>query len=321
LRQRRAAVLTGLALGVLLLAWYGFTHEIGLQVLPCSVLLRSGSAAHVLGQSGWARLWGSLQGNWNTTLQQRQGRMLLALSALTVLLSALQYRRGLRRQALTLGGLALFSALAHVCGGQYGALPRYEIYILTLLVLCCLLLGRRHLHRFWARGLVMASLAWVALPYIQATLITPQAARAVYLMPYQLQRFAVGYWRQALATNGIGWVSYRNPHYVLDLEGLGSQAVCRMRLDGAWNPDSMAALVADRDIGMIIYYSVPQRPAPLAHWQKIAELISTPKRADPRGASFFVSFYLKPQSNPALAQLRLRQFSLSLPPGARIQFM
>lgn len=35
-----------------------------------------------------------------------------------------------------------------------------------------------------------------------------------------------------MAVNDIGWVAFRNPHYVLDLWGLASRAALRARLSG-----------------------------------------------------------------------------------------
>lgn len=319
LRQGRAAVQAGLALLLFALIWYACTRHLGLHALPCSVLLRSGSAAQVLGQSHGASWWASLRASLNNTLAQRQGRMLLSLSALLLLLSLDNFKRGQRALALSLGGLGLCAALAHVGGGQYGKLPRYEIYVLTLLALSCLVLGRRYLARPRGQWLAAAGLLFIAWPYLSATLITPQATRAIYLMPYQLHRFGADYWQQPLASNEIGWLSYRNPNYVLDLEGLGSETVCRLRLAGAWNQDSMAALIARRNIAMIIVTSTSRQGAPLPLWRKLAELTATLHGAGQRSIRFYASFYLRPGDDPAAARQRLRRFGASLPSGAQLQ--
>ncbi len=68
--------------------------------------------------------------------------------------------------------------------------------------------------------------------FVYPTLATPLAMNNLYERQYQMGRFARDHWRAPVAVNDPGWVSYRNPNYVLDLGGLASLEARRSRAMG-----------------------------------------------------------------------------------------
>jgi len=48
------------------------------------------------------------------------------------------------------------------------------------------------------------------IPYASASLKIPLAARNIYEQHHQMRRFAIDYYRQLIAVNDLGLVSYKN---------------------------------------------------------------------------------------------------------------
>jgi len=62
---------------------------------------------------------------------------------------------------------------------------------------------------------------------------------------------------------------------VLDLEGLGSESVCRLRLAGTWGRTVLADVVANRNIHLIMIYDSWFAGQVPKSWRKVAVLEST----------------------------------------------
>ncbi|MDX1696293.1 MAG: hypothetical protein R3208_21185, partial [Ketobacteraceae bacterium] len=58
-------------------------------------------------------------------------------------------------------------------------------------------------------------------PYVVNLVTVPIASNNIYQQQYQMHRFAVEYYNKPLAVNDLGYVSYNNDNYVLDLWGAG----------------------------------------------------------------------------------------------------
>jgi hypothetical protein len=137
----------------------------------------------------------------------------------------------------------------------------------------------------------------------------------IYEQQYQMHRFAVEFFPQNVAVNDIGWVSYRNGRYVLDLWGLGSEEA---RQGARSNGRTTAFLrdITERNavVYAMIYDSLFPGSTP-PEWCRIAELETSQVSA----ASGTVTFYLIDPSKEAEMARALQRFSSSLPTGARLQ--
>ncbi len=236
LGQRRVAATVGLAIVVGLLIDAAVMRRLGLPFLPSSVLLKSRSAADVAGGLGLVGVLKGLATNLALALRTRWG--LIFSLVLCLVIRALWSVRT-RRDAVdprAIGLVLLLAGLgAHLLAGQYGWFHRYEVYAVAILVMGALTVLGPHLLRWrvmttWAGKLaLLAALALLVQPYADATVTTPFASQNIYHQQFQMHRFATEFFPHNVAVNDLGWVSFQNRSFVLDLWGLGSEPVRKAR--------------------------------------------------------------------------------------------
>jgi hypothetical protein len=202
----------------------------GLPALPTSVLVKAraysiGGAAKM--EAIRLKYWGMEAG----TMREYAWWALFDIAALLVFL-AVREKQPVRRAVLR---GALLAACLQLGVGQFNWFHRYEVYavLFTMLVAMTALVEST---RVWRTVLVAGALA-VSFPYAHAVWQTPAAASNIYQQQYQMHRFEADFYRQAVAVNDLGWVSYRRPAgaSVLDLWGLASaQASREANKDAGW---------------------------------------------------------------------------------------
>ena len=147
-----------------------------------------------------------------------------------------------------LAGAISFSIILHLFMGRYNWYNRYEIYIwsvtvLTVLYLCdvtlSVLLAGNQRGKNLIKMTVIAGLGvfLICKPYVCGLITLPFASNNIYEQQYQMHRFAVNYYDKPIAINDLGYVSYRNNNYVLDLEGLSSLSALVHRKHSDSQPD------------------------------------------------------------------------------------
>jgi hypothetical protein len=167
---------------------------------------------------------------------------------------------------------------AHALFGAWGWFGRYEAYAVAFGAAGALVLWRRPLAALVSRGsklslaIALVALVYVGIGYIKTTVETPLAARETYELQYQMHRFLVDFWRGPVGVNDIGWVTYRNPNYVLDLLGLGSEAAREARTRGADGPGWMDRLVTAKKVGLVMVYDSWFEGQIPSHWRRLAVL-------------------------------------------------
>ena len=112
-----------------------------------------------------------------------------------------------------------------------------------------------------------------------------------------------------MAANDLGWLTYENPYYVLDLWGLGSEAARRMARRGGLNAQGIGEFVRERGIDLaIVYHRSLLREVP-AGWVRVAVM----KSRVVTGADTDVGFFAT--SEAPVDELRglLREFAPTLP--------
>ena len=212
---------------------------------------------------------------------------------------------------------------AHLAAGRFGWFSRYEVYVVAIAVGVLAYTLRDGLAVAFQRRPVAALLAWwvgliVAWPgYIAETFHTPLASNNIYEQHGQMHRFAVDFYGDAVAVNDIGWVTYRNPHYVQDLTGLGSEETRRMQLatraGGAPRATWVPALLAEKGIGLAM---VADPAGARDYWTHIATLSLSRAKITPFTKD--VSFYVADPARLAEIVQKLHAFEKTLP--ARIGF-
>jgi hypothetical protein len=310
LERKRSGAFITLVLGLVTVGGYcWYLHHLGLPLLPSSVLVKSRAAGST---SATRALRGVI-----LTLLENLGKygapQLLVALALLLALARDQSRRN----------IALFACLpilAHLLAGAFGWFGRYEIYVLTLAwSAVAVLYGgvvARGLTGPWP-GFAAGLALWLAMhaSYASTTFLTARAAEEIHLQQFQMHRFAVDFYRAPVAVNDLGWVSYGNPNYVLDLYGLGSEAARIARSGGNANPSWMEDLARQHHVDVAMIYT-PWFPALPELWTAVGAL--TLDRAPVAVALPMVTFYATtPAAVPALRDA-LTRFAPTVPAGVRL---
>ena len=207
--------------------------------------------------------------------------------------------------------------VAHLCGGQFGWMFRYETYVIVLAAagLCVLAepVGRGI---FGLAALVMVIAGFNTLPRVVSKYAW--APRAIHLQQAQMGRFAGDFLKAPIAVNDIGRVSWAHDPYVLDLWGLGSAEARRIRATpGIPAPDGWAGdLVARHGIGYALVYDAWIGTGIGADWRAVAHL----KMDNPNGGigAFDVTFYAADAAHEQPLREAVRAFAPTLPPDAHL---
>jgi hypothetical protein len=306
--HRRSAVTAGVLIGALIGAFSLFLLAQGAGPLPNSVVVKS-----VAARSGLA----GMVANLATNVKEPQGPVFM-VGVLVVFAGALSARRPWAERVLALWASAV--GVLHLFGGRFGWLERYEIYAWSALLLTGLLLYRDPLRRFvsrephWKVGLITVAFIVVTVPrYVIVGAKAPHVAHNIYDQHYQLHRFVTEVWQRPVAANDIGWLSFRNPYYVLDVEGLASIQALRNRGEGpAWvTPEA-----ARHDVRLGIVH--PNRRGELPpEWLTVGTFVLTGERGyivDTR-----MGLYARDAAAASDAQRALERFRPTLPPGAHVE--
>lgn len=311
LGRYRSAIIATTLLAMLMLGWYTFMHAHDAPFFPSSVLVKSRIVADAVDHTGIKSLLRVTAANLWDSLTCSQGILLTLALMLLGYLSIYGFRQSAtRRLAVVIGGLGLSTGLAHLVFGRYGWFSRYEVYVFVMVAASCLCVGRQYLIEPRIRVLAVLGLLIMGSTFIVDTLRTPLAARNVYQQQYQMHRFAVDYWKRPVAVNDIGYVSFHNPSYVLDLAGLASEEV--RRLGNQLNADSLDDLIDRHKVALIMIYESWYADILPRDWKKVA-LLETPQVTASRGR---VSVYVTPSAPLSEVQDLLRQFGTTLPSGS-----
>lgn len=122
--------------------------------------------------------------------------------------------------------------------------------------------------------------------------------------------FAQRLYNGPVAVNDLGLVAYRNPNFVLDLWGLGSEKVRKAKLAGQYGPDQMAALADEYQVGLVMIYDSWFPLGIPATWKKVAILHTDNVTA----AVGDVAFYTTPAADAERVATALNSFKTLLPP-------
>ena len=222
-----------------------------------------------------------------------------------------------------LAAVTILAVTMHFVAGRYGWYNRYEIYILAFELTIILYLTLPLIIKKWFSTnknnvmlFIVILLAGVisrdiGKPYIYDLFTIPTASNNIYEQQYQMHRFIADYYQKPVALNDLGYVSYQNSHYVLDLWGLGSQKALKARLNSD-DPNWAQALIDETNVGLVMIYDNWFNKIP-SEWLKVGELHLGKQRITP--AKSYVTFYATNKESYSEILKKISAFSKTLPAG------
>lgn len=311
-RQYRLPIFVAgvLALGGLILYSYSL-HRMGLGWLPSSIMEKSNPVAE--------------RGTLSSLLINLVRNMVSLGGPQLVFLWVALLVAGVRRSAVLTKRIAYLSVCAlslHLVFGRMGWFSRYEIYVALPSMLAVVFCYQERFLSFfskpWKHILLCLLLLMYLVVYGKTTLYIPWGSNNIYDQQYQMHRFVTEIYKQPVAVNDLGWVSYQNDEYVLDLWGLASHEALLMRksaTDAGW----MEQLVNEHHVGLAMIYvkknwfkSLPKSWCHLGTLSVDEPIVSL--------GSKYVYFFMTPNGNLADITTKLEQFQRILPAGVTFSF-
>lgn len=267
-----------------------FLQSKGLGFFPSSILSKSSVATS--GEQGalietlWA-FWHTLK----TNLDAKQS-LILILLAVCMALSSFNHKNKYKLRILS--GAFFIAICLHFVAGRFDWFDRYEIYILAPAFLIAVFIFKTLLFRQLQQMssalyvlLILVATPVLANKYIKNNLVIPESAFNIFEQQYHVHRFLTEYYKKPVAINDLGYPSFQNNAYVLDLWGLGSYESLNKRKT---EPDSLwIGEMAEKkgiELAIIYDYWFPQKPE---NWHKVAETYLSGPRHTAGGST--VSYY------------------------------
>jgi hypothetical protein len=311
-RGHRATAATALvAIAVLLGGFSVFLVSLGLEPFPTSVIAKS---SIVRNQGSIAALLDSFK----NSLGLARG-VYLVICLIAMLVYAAFAANDRKKWLAATSSLAV---VAHLMAGRYGWYNRYELYVWSFSLAILFYLTGPHLSRVLAEGQSRHALKLVGVtgigtilvcsPYIVGLGTLPLASNNIHEQQHQMHRFAAEFYAKPVAVNDVGYVSYRNDNYVLDLWGLASLDALRQRRNGG-NPEWINELVASKGVGAAMIYEEWFDGKIPSAWIKIGRLYLGRRTITP--AIGAVSFYATSGDSYPEALEAVRTFQKTLPAG------
>ncbi len=304
---KRKAITIFILIALLIVSFSVFLLNLGLEPLPLSVFQKSSVIS---------------SGNINSMLENFKTnifspRCVLLLVGMLLLSSLAVSKKRIKEERLLAGCIAL-AILLHLLIGKDG---RYIVYIWTASVLTFLFLYKEWLKKvivqnsFFKTAAISFIITIILSYYYIFNLITvPVASNNIYEQQHQMHRFIIEYYKNPVAVNDLGYVSYRNDNYVLDLVGLSSIEVQRER-NNAETTEWMNKIANANKVKLAMIYDKWFDEVP-GNWEKIAELyLGKIKISASRN---MVSFYILDSEIKNEVVSLLKSFRETLPAGVKL---
>lgn len=314
----RVAVLAGLAIAAALGGYALYSMLLGLPLVPGSLLVKTSFDDPSL--SLWSGLAGSVEHLYRSIVGLRSDLPVLLLIALLAV--DLLRRRPWPERALV--GFALIVLMAQFAFGGHGSLGRYDSHAWSVGLAIAVFIHRATLQRLarmpW-RLVAISALGLACLfPYTAfMAAATPLAANNIYLQQFQMRRLLVDFVKVPASVNDAGLTAYRNPYGVVDVVGLGSEAIRRLRRTGRLNAAMLDSVALRYSAWLALVYpewlgsAVPQSWVPVAVLRLERPRVSV--------AQTEVTIYLAWPLDRNTIKGALETFAATLPPGARLDWL
>lgn len=308
------SIATGVIIVAALGAYVATMLSLGLPVLPSSVMVKSTASAAAVG-TDMGGAFSAIIGNLQEALAYRQAKFLAAGTGILVVgLIVMRPHSGIATAAL----VTVAAACAHLAVGRYDWYSRYEIYIIATVLGALLMVwgpvikGRSQPAAL--KILLAVGLVFTGFSYLQDTRRANAAAFGIYAQQYQMHRFATEFFPKTVAINDLGWISYKNDTHVVDLWGLGSEEVRKLKAEQGIRAEWMDAIVREKGaVYAMIYDFWFERQVP-TNWCKIGELTAPSVFA----GHDTVSLYLIDLDAEAELTAALAEFSTTVPAETQV---
>ena len=314
-RYFKQSFITFILLIILISGFSVFLMSLGLEPFPNSVTAKSSVVA-----SG-GKLYSFITNLKSSLMVERQG-IIMSFGVLALMLYLFFSKDEKRKQLAMVTILAVFM---HFIAGRYGWYHRYEIYIWSFQLLVILyvfgpiitiFIEKKSLNLLGIIAAVNFPVVLAGIPYVFALFTLPIAANNIYEQQYQMHRFVVNYYDKPIAVNDLGYVSYKNNNYVLDLWGLASEKAFQYRKNSN-SRDWLREICKESNIGLVMIYQGWFKHIP-DEWTKVGVLHLGKRKITP--AEGEVVFYATKQGSLADISRKLRLFIKTLPPGVKFNF-
>ena len=217
---------------------------------------------------------------------------------------------------------ASFVAIAIILHLIVGKPGRYVFYIWTATILSVIYLYREWLVKVVIQNnfykiAIAASVIVVAFSYkyLEGIVITPIGSNNIYEQQYQMHRFIVDYYKNPVSVNDLGYVSYKNDYYIMDLFGLASLEALK-HWKAKDNIEWINTVSKEHNVKFAMIYDSWFHPIP-ANWHKVAELYLGKVKISPSDS--VVSFYILNDNIKGKVISQLEKFKLTLPKDVRLE--
>ena len=303
----RAGLTTGTILAGCFAVYVTTMLSLGLPPMPSSVMVKSGSTAALVANRIDA-VGIEILLNLRASLANRQGGILAGLVVIALLRCPWA-----KPQERTVAFVAAAAGIAHLLVGRWDWFFRYEVYIIATLIAANLYLWTPILNtqnrRITTPGLLFLILPFISYNYLLGAILTPPAARNIYEQQFQMHRFATDYFPERVAVIDLGWVTYDNDQYVLDLWGLGSETARQLYQNVGRTPEPIRTLTENANVSYAMLYDEVFYEGLPEEWCLIGQL-ETPQVT----ASFAtVEFFLIVPDEETRMRDAMDAFATSLP--------
>jgi hypothetical protein len=163
----------------------------------------------------------------------------------------------------------IFTSMLHIMFAGIGWFFRYEAYLIGLGIFVLAVVLREYLPerisikfdnssipKYIAITLLLILIiSPLAIRGRNSLLITPQATNNIYEQQYQMGLFLKQFYHgESVAANDIGAVSYFGNIKLLDLWGLGSLEVAKLKMEGLYNTQQIRDLAKQKKVKIIMVY-------------------------------------------------------------------
>lgn len=311
LKQRRMALVALIVLITSLLAYGIYMSSMGLPLVPSSVMIKSGVTSSIyenrLMETG-LRLYLNVFQNMTKVLNPV---MLLMTGFMVWCCKRKEFP--FRITVLTV----CLSIVGHVVLGSDGSMYRYQIYLIAICIMAlvlCFEAVKIEQEPMKNVRILLLLIGIFAVSFLKATIVTPKGSQNIHDQQYQMHIFATQYFREPVAVNDLGWVSYRNDIHVLDIYGLGSEQARKFNQEDGIIASNMATLVQDNKITYAMVYDEVYGEAIPDGWCRIAELHTIMVTS----SEAMVAFYLIDRSKEAQMREAMARFAPTLPREASL---
>jgi len=312
-RQIKALLLSGFFASIPILLYGFFSLSKGGYFFPNSLLIKGHLPSSSLDQ---VIHWGY---RMVESLYENPFILLSVIFLMGVLF--IQKLRPATRQCVI---IILLSFGLHILLAEVGGY-RYEAYLLLLSMMVVPIVLKeskawdslkvwfslKNPQLFWSWGLLAVCLFPFLVRSLFFTANYARSSKNIYQQQYQMARFLQTYYPTApVAANDIGAITYFTDIQLLDLVGIGSQDILRLKREGTWDAEHIGALAKEAGIEIAICYDSWVGEVLPVDWEKVGTWTISDNFIC---ADETVSFYAVKKSSRSSLLANLRSFEPELP--------